>query len=396
LAPGGVCYNLTRRASMLTRAKDSLVATADVSIVITNYNTGPYLERCVRSIFAQSLGGRRCEIVVVENASFVDQEPHLRAVASQGARVLRLPTNVGHGIGCNRGMAQTTGRFVFFVNSDIVACPGALMALLAVLETRDDAGLVEPRTWFDDDRAFCIPEVPTPTPLAATLDALARFSPRMATALSLRHTRRSLRSWQAKAPLGQAHLTGAFLGARRDVLRDLAGYDESYPLYYEDSDLFARVRRRGLQLLLVPGADVIHYSHRSVAQIWDEAMAKARIGRALYLRRHHGRLAQWWDACLERATRKASARPSRPQPRPLDLGTLADPPTFEVPASTRSWLLELALDPYCALSTGRLCTEPRAVISARTWQSLYATTYFLRALDLDTWRVLGAWRFVKA
>ena len=372
-----------------------MVATADVSIVITNYNTGAYLERCVQSIVAQDLGGRRCEVVVVENASFVDQEPHLRAVESQGARVLRLPTNVGHGIGCNRGMAQTTGRWVFFVNSDTVAYPGALAALLVVLETRADAGLVEPRTWFDDDRAFCIPEVPAPTPLAATLDALGRFSPRLATALSLRHTRCSLRGWRATAPLGQVHLTGAFLGARREVLRELAGYDEGYPLYYEDSDLFARVRRCGLQLLLVPGADVIHYSHRSVAQIWDEAMAKARIGRARYMRRHHGRLAQWWDACLARATRGASARPSRPRPQPLDLGTIADPPVFDVPAPTRPWLLELAIDPYCALSTGRVCEGPRAAISARTWQSLYATTYFVRALDLDTWRVLGAWRFVK-
>lgn len=372
-------------------------ATDDVSVVITNYNTGPYLERCVASIVAQDLGGRRCEIVVVENASFVDQEPYLTKVEAMGARVLRLPENLGHGAGCNRGVAQTTGPCVFLVNSDTVACPGALAALVACLEARPDAGLVEPRTYFDDDRAFAIPEVPAPTPLRATLAMLGRFSRRVAVRLSLAHARRSLVGWQARTPLGQEHLTGAFLGVRREVLQQLAGYDEGYPLYYEDSDLFARVRRSGRQLLLVPGAEVIHYTHRSVAQIWDQAIAKARIGRARYMRLHHGRMARWWDGCLESVARRLPARPPRPQPEPVDLGTVEEPPAFEVPASAagKPWLLELAFDPYCALSAGRLCPHARAAISARTWQSLYPTTYFARALDVESWRVLGAWRFVK-
>jgi len=369
---------------------------ADVSVVVTNYNTGPYLERCVASVLDQDLGAKRCEVVAVDDASFVDQEPHLRAVEARGARVLRLPRNLGHGGACNAGLAHSSGRFVFFVNSDTVACPRAIAPLVACLETRPEVGFVEPRTFLDDDRTFCIPEVPVPSPAVAIVEMLAHVSPRLSTRLSVRQTRRSHRGWVTRTPLAVPHLTGAFLGVRRETMQRLGGYDADYPLYYEDSDLFVRARRMGLQLLLVPEAEVVHYTHRSVARTWNEAQAKARLGRSRYMRLHHGRARRWLDAWAQRVARAVAGREPHPNPAPVDMGTLTRPPTFAVGPLDGEWLLELALDPYCTLSAGRVCTGPRAEISARTWQSLYPTTYFARALEVARWRVLGAWRFAKA
>lgn len=369
--------------------------TIDVTVVITNYNTGPYLERCVASMFAQDVGGLSLEVVAVENASFVDQEPHLRAVAAQGARVLRQNENLGHGRGCNRGLAASTGRFVFLANSDTVARPGALAALLECLQADPRIGFVEPRTFIDDDLTFAIHEVTPPSPWATTRTFLSHWSRRLTLRESLAHTRRSLRGWQAAAPLALPHLTGAFLGARREVLQRLGGYDEGYPLFYEDSDLFRRARRLQLRLLLVPQAAVVHYGHRSVAQTWNESLAKARVGRDRYVRSHHGLVARAWDAGLHWAARLAP-RATSPPPVPHDLGTLGSPPVF-APANARApWLLELTIDPTFALTAGHVCTGPQLAVSARTWQSLFPTTYYVRAVDLGTWRVTDAWRFVRS
>ena len=369
----------------------------DVSVVITNYNTGPFLGPCVDSVLAQDLGDLKLEVIIVENASFLDQRSYLEQAERRGARVLRLGENHGHGGGCNRGFRASSGRFVFLINSDIVACPGAMAPLVRHLETHADAGFVEPQTYLDDDRAFLIPEILRPSPWEYTLAAIARLSGRCAARLGLRHLRRSLATWRANEPFEVEHLTGAFLGARRDVLAALGGYDEGYPLYYEDSDLFARARRAGWKLVLVPQSKVIHYGHRSVAMIWDEAMAKSRIGRARYMRLHHGRLGRWWDAWLEAFVGVARRlHEARPHPAPIDLGTLDGPPRLELSGQARPYLFEIAFDPFFLLSCGRLGQEAPPKISGATWRSLFPTTYYLRALDLDTWKPVAVWTFEKA
>src|SRR5262249_48802269 len=148
--------------------------------------------------------------------------------------------------------------------------------------------------------------------------------------------------------------------------------------------------------VLVPASEVIHYGHRSVAMIWDEAMRKSRMGRARYMRLHHGRLGLWWDAALEAAVRGARrVHEPVPNPRPVELGPLATTPSLEVARGAGPYLLELALDPFFLFPCGRFDDARRPEISPATWRSLYPTTYWLRALDLDHWVALGCWTFRK-
>jgi len=49
---------------------------------------------------------------------------------------------------------------------------------------------------------------------------------------------------------------------RYETLRSLGGFDERYFLYYEDVDLCARIRDRGLEVAVCAGASVIHAARR--------------------------------------------------------------------------------------------------------------------------------------
>lgn len=372
--------------------------TMDVSVVVTNYDTGSLLDGCVRSFVEQELEGLALEVIVVDDASPSDQARWLEGVRRLGARVLALAKNVGHGAACNRGLEVAAGRCVLFVNSDVVACPGAIVPLVRFLDAHHDVAFVEPRTFLDDDRAFLIPELVTPSPHEHTVAALSRVSARAAMRLRRRHLRRSLASWRASEPIEQPHLTGACFGARRQTLRQLGAYDERYPLFYEDSDLFVRARRQGLRLVMLPAAHAIHYGHRSVAPFWEEAIAKSRIGRARYIGLHHGRLASAWDRALERlAGLAARVRMPRPHPVPIDLGEVRDAPCFELPAAQRPMLLLLAIDPWFLLACGHIepTPPPAWTPSQGTWGSLFPTRWFLGAFDLDTLAPRVTWTFVR-
>jgi GT2 family glycosyltransferase len=56
---------------------------------------------------------------------------------------------------------------------------------------------------------------------------------------------------------------GMFMMFRRETFGQSGGFDQRYFLYYEDVDLCARLRLRGFQVALCPGAKVVHHAHRS-------------------------------------------------------------------------------------------------------------------------------------
>lgn len=67
-------------------------------------------------------------------------------------------------------------------------------------------------------------------------------------------------------------VAGMFMLFGREAYAELGGFDERYFLYYEDIDLCARMRMRGMRVVLDPGACVVHdarrASHRNPRHAW--------------------------------------------------------------------------------------------------------------------------------
>lgn len=100
------------------------------SVVITNYNYGPYVLDCVASVVDQDVEG--LEIVVVDDGSTDDSLEKLRTVADPRVRVIAKP-NGGVIDATNRGFAESAGEAVVFLDADDRLLPGALRAHLDAL-----------------------------------------------------------------------------------------------------------------------------------------------------------------------------------------------------------------------------------------------------------------------
>ncbi|MEO6323907.1 MAG: glycosyltransferase, partial [Thermoanaerobaculia bacterium] len=96
----------------------SVTPAVDVLVVIVAWNSASYLGEAVRSIPAGT------PVVVVDNAS-TDRSAEIAEAA--GARVVRLPSNIGFGPACNRGAREQggTSRTIFFLNPDAALRGGA-------------------------------------------------------------------------------------------------------------------------------------------------------------------------------------------------------------------------------------------------------------------------------
>jgi len=99
------------------------------SIVITNYNYGRFLARCIDSALAQSYPDT--EVVVVDDASLDSRE----IIQSYGKRVVPVleERNRGQGAAFNSGFRACQGDVVLFLDADDWLYPHAVARVVAAL-----------------------------------------------------------------------------------------------------------------------------------------------------------------------------------------------------------------------------------------------------------------------
>ena len=117
------------------------MTTADLSVVMPNFNHAHYLPRALDAIFAQSVQPR--EMVVVDDASTDDSVRVLEGYARRfpHLKVVRNERNLGVVGAMNRGAQLAAGRFLGFAAADDYVLPGFYEKTVALFEQHPQAGL---------------------------------------------------------------------------------------------------------------------------------------------------------------------------------------------------------------------------------------------------------------
>ncbi len=106
----------------------------EISIVIPVYNVAPYIEKCVRSVMAQTYAGRM-ECILVDDYSPDDSIARAEKLIAEYAgtvefRILR-PAVHGLAIARNTGTQAATGEFLMYLDSDDALTPDCVETLMA-------------------------------------------------------------------------------------------------------------------------------------------------------------------------------------------------------------------------------------------------------------------------
>lgn len=117
------------------------MSTADLTVLIPNYNHAKYLPRSLGAIFAQSVQPR--EVLVIDDGSKDDSLAVLESFAKKHPtlRVLRNERNMGVNRTLNRGMALTDARYLLSAASDDYVLPGFFEKAATLMERHPTAGL---------------------------------------------------------------------------------------------------------------------------------------------------------------------------------------------------------------------------------------------------------------
>lgn len=87
-----------------------------VSIVTTAYNVEPYIDKCVKSILAQS--HKDFELIIVNDSSTDNTEKKLNKIKDERIRIITHEKNMGAGQARRTGIEAATGDYVITVDGD--------------------------------------------------------------------------------------------------------------------------------------------------------------------------------------------------------------------------------------------------------------------------------------
>ena len=207
-----------------------------VSVVIPAYGDDPWLERAVLSVLHST--GVDADAVVVDNGA--DPATVERFAAMAGVTVVRPGTNLGFASGCNAGASVATGDVLAFLNQDALLDPEAL-AVLADVARRPEVGIATASIRLADD----------PDALNSAGNPLHFLGFGWAGGYGEPATRHDSETDVLAA-------SGTGMAVRREVWTALGGFADEYFAYLEDTELSVRCWQRGLRVVYVPGARVVH------------------------------------------------------------------------------------------------------------------------------------------
>lgn len=240
---------------------------ASVLTIILNWRTPDMTLRAAEAAMT-AMQGIEGEILIVDNGSgdgsfeTLTREADERGWTREGRlRVVSSGRNGGFGAGVNFGIQAglATGAapdFCYLLNSDAFPEPDAIRTLRDFLIATPDAGLAGSHVEGTDGKphqtAFRFPSIASEFEHAAMTGLISRLLSRSIVAMPIPETAARV-DWTA----------GASLLIRRQVFEQIGGFDETFFLYFEETDLCLRAARAGWATWYVPASRVAHVGSAS-------------------------------------------------------------------------------------------------------------------------------------
>ncbi|MFZ5947817.1 MAG: glycosyltransferase [Stygiobacter sp.] len=216
-----------------------------VSIIIPVFNQLEYTKKCIESLV--STIEKKVELIIVDNAS-TDRTPlYLKTYKNDKLKLIMLRNEENHGFpkAVNRGILESSGKFIIIANNDIIFTDKCINRMLEVAESDERIGIVGPISnevsgvQRDKEANY------------KTIDEMHRYADKV-------------REKNNDKILHFPRVAFLCTLIKKEVIDKIGGLDERFsPGNFEDDDFCLRAQLAGFKTVIANDVFIHHYGSKS-------------------------------------------------------------------------------------------------------------------------------------
>ncbi|NUU59624.1 glycosyltransferase family 2 protein [Paenibacillus agri] len=228
-----------------------------ISIVIVNYNTKEITSRCVDSFLYNRVDDNDVEIIIVDNASTDGSSIYLQEKYSQreNIRIILNEKNLGFGLANNIGVKVAKGNYIAFANSDTYVESFNFKNLITCFEEQKNIGALSCKILYPNGSiqtlGFNFPSLWNDFKLNA-LFWNYKFMKKI-----------RYRKYKNKGLIERDWVSGCFFICKKELFKEVNGFDSSIFMYAEDLDICARFFSLGCRNFVYDKEQIYHLHGQS-------------------------------------------------------------------------------------------------------------------------------------
>lgn len=228
----------------------------DLSIIIVTYKSESTIEKCINSVYTAA-DGLDFEIFVSDNSPDDKTIDSLKKLKTKSKlHIIKNNGNLGFSKANNVAVKKAHGKFVLFLNPDVVLQENTLKGMLSFMKEKPRAGAVTCRVNLLDGKLddSCHRGFPTPWRAFCHFSKLSKVFPKSRIFSGYNMT---------YMDISKTHevdsLAGSFMLMPYELGERLGWWDEDFFFYGEDLDFCYRIKQDGYKIYFVPDYKALHY-----------------------------------------------------------------------------------------------------------------------------------------
>jgi N-acetylglucosaminyl-diphospho-decaprenol L-rhamnosyltransferase len=261
-----------------------------VEVIIVNTREAGLTIGALRALDGEMKQMPGLGVSVADNNSGDGSEQRIREAMDElgwGERgtVVQVGRNGGFAVGNNAALRAALARptppeFFFLLNPDTIAQPGAIAALIDYMQKHPDVGLTGSRMKYPDGRtqlsSFRFHSVLSELESSMRLGIVSKWLKRYQVVIPL-----------PDEPVEVDWVGGAAMMIRKEVIDKIGLLDETYFVYYEETDYCLRAKRAGFSSWYLPQSVIIHLEGQNTGVSDRKKAPKRRPAYWFASRRHY-------------------------------------------------------------------------------------------------------------